>query len=88
MPRSWYVSPVRVIPGEPVPGVYVPSYYDYVGPTPAEMERVRGPFENCRVAVEAARVWREEEGKRSELFLVLTVRGECQHCNKYDPERH
>lgn len=87
MTRAWFVSPVRVVPGEPVPGRYCSSYFDYIGPSPSVMDKVRGPFATCKLAVESARVWREEEGKRSELYLVLVVNGECQHCNKYDPER-
>lgn len=87
MARAWYVSPVRVVPGDPVPGRYCSSYGDYIGPSPFVMEKVRGPFETCKVAVESARVGREEEGKRSEMYLVLVVDGECQHCTKYDPDR-
>lgn len=87
MSRAWYVSPVRVIPGDPVPGTYERSYGDYIGPSPSVMEKVRGPFGVCVEAVEAARAWREEEGKRSELFLVLVVDRTCTHCTKYDPNR-
>jgi hypothetical protein len=87
MSRSWFVSPVRIRPNDPVPGRYEPSYFDYVGPDPSVMEKVRGPFDTCAVAVAAARVWREVEGKHSDLWLVLVEDGYATHCTRYDPDR-
>lgn len=94
MTRRWYVSPVRVRPGFYIPGRYDSSDGYWMGPSPSnedckgEMEKVRGPFASAKDAAEAARVWREDEGKHSDIWLCL-VEGdynEVTHCNKYDPE--
>lgn len=94
MSRSWYVSPVRVRPGFYIPGRYDPSDGYWMGPRPSnefckgDMEKVRGPFPNVKEAAEAARVWREEDGKHSDIWLCLVEGdyGEVTHCNKYDPD--
>lgn len=94
MSRSWYVSPVRVRPGHYIPGRYDSSDGYWMGPRPSnefckgDMEKVRGPFPNAKKAAEAARVWREVDGKHSDIWLCLVEGdyGEVTHCNKYDPD--
>lgn len=87
MTRSWFASPTRVRPGDPFPGKYEPSFYDYVGPDPRVMPQMRGPFDTVKQAAEAAKVWREE-GKRSDIWLVLVEGKVAQHCNVYVPDYH
>jgi hypothetical protein len=60
------------------------SFGDYVGPSPQEMEEIRGPFEGCSKAAAAASQWREVEGRRSNLWLILVENDYVSHCNKYD----
>ena len=94
MSRRWYVSPVRVRPGFYIPGRFNSSDGYWMGPSighddwKGDMGQVRGPFPTAKEAAEAARVWREDEGKHSDIWLCL-VEGdynEVTHCNKYDPE--
>lgn len=95
MSRKWYVSPVRVRPGYSIPGRFNGEFWegpsighdDYKG----DMGQVRGPYPTVKEAAGAARVWREDEGKKSDIWLCLVDgnRGnEVTHCNKYDPEGH
>ena len=95
MSRKWYVSPVRVRPGYSIPGRFNGEFWE--GPSTGhgeykgDMGKVRGPFTSAKEAAEAARVWREDEGKHSDIYLCLveTDRGdEVTHCNKYDPKGH
>jgi len=90
--RSWYATPWRVRPGHFIPGRYVGD--GWLGPHPGhgswagEMALVRGPFANVREAAEAARKWREEDGKRSTIWLCLVnERDMVKHCTQYDPDR-
>lgn len=81
--RSWFASPTRVRPGDPFPGKYEPSFYDYVGPDPRVMPQMRGPFDTAEQAAGAAQMWREKDGKRSDIWLVLVEGGVATHCNVY-----
>ena len=91
MSRAWYATPTRVRPGFFIPGRFNGEYWE--GPQPdgthayGGMHRVRGPFPTAKEAAEAARAWREDEGKHSDVWLALTVDGEVTHTALYDPDR-
>lgn len=85
MTRHWYVAPYRVVPGSSVPGRYTSGCY-WSGPSPKELARFRGPVTTCTEAVGLALAWRQD-GKRSDLWLVLVERGYASHTMKFDDER-
>ena len=90
--RQWFTNSNRLIPGS-----YVDHYgqckdlgtgvrYDYsttlMLTDPCDM---RGPFETGKAAVEDAKAWRNE-GKRSDIYLILVVDTEVRHCMKFNDD--
>lgn len=85
--RVWYVSPARMI-NVPCPGVFDYSGEPHWnGPNNELMSKMRGPFETCKEAADAARWWNEREGRQSELYLVLVENKLVTHCNLFDPDQ-
>lgn len=85
MTREWYVAPFSTGRGcwipESASGVWSE---DAQGLSDQDMRAIRGPFPSCAVAVEVARKWRQVEGKRSPIYLLLVVDHRLKHCNLYD----
>lgn len=86
MARAWYVTPYRVKPGSHVPGQFISSYDGYDGPSPDDMRSFRGSFLTASEAAVAARAW-GDEGRRSDIWLLLVENDWSTHCNRFDPNK-
>ena len=85
--RAWYVASCRIYPGTKVPGI-VDYRGDLDGLSAPDMARLlRGPYVTAPFAVNAARHWREVEGRQSDISLVLVSRGAVKHCNLYEERK-